>query len=40
MLMLADWLLEGLTVDGWVSAILGGIVLSLFNWGVELFDKD
>jgi len=40
MLMLASRLLDGLSIDGWGSAILGGIVLSLFNWGIELFDKD
>jgi putative membrane protein len=40
MLMLAGKLLDGLSIDGWGSAILGGIVVSLFNWGIELFDKD
>jgi len=40
MLMLASKLLDGLTIDGWGSAILGGIVVGLFNWGIELFDKD
>ena len=29
---LAAWLLDGLTVDGWLAAILGGLVLALFNW--------
>lgn len=40
MLMLASKLLDGLSIDGWGSAILGGLVLSLFNWGIGLFDKD
>ncbi len=32
MLLLASSLLSGLTVDGCVPALLGGIVLGLFNW--------
>ena len=29
---LAAWLLQGLTVDGCLPAVLGGLVLALFNW--------
>ena len=32
MLLLAATLLDGLTVDGCMPAILGGVVLGLFNW--------
>lgn len=32
MLLLAAALLDGLTVDGCLPAILGGLVLGLFNW--------
>ena len=31
MLYLADFLLEGLRVDGFVPAILGGLVIAVFN---------
>ncbi len=37
MLLLASALLEGLTVDGCLPAILGGLVLGLFNWVVGAF---
>lgn len=39
MLYLADILLSGLTVDGWGAAILGGIVIALFNWVVRAFSE-
>ena len=29
---LAAWLLDGLTVDGCLPAVLGGLVLAVFNW--------
>jgi putative membrane protein len=32
MLKLADWFLSGLTVQGFVAAILGGLVIALVNW--------
>jgi putative membrane protein len=32
---LAAWMLDGLTVDGCLPAILGGLVLALFNWLVR-----
>ncbi len=35
MLYLAAFLLSGLTVEGCLPAILGGIVLALFNWLVR-----
>ncbi len=39
MLYLAGMLLDGLTVQGCAPAILGGIVLGLFNWVVGAFSK-
>ena len=35
MLWLADYFLEGLQVDGFVPAILGGLVIAIFNWVVR-----
>jgi len=35
MLYLADFLLEGLRIDGFVPAILGGLVIAIFNWVVR-----
>jgi len=32
MLYLAAYFLDGLTIDGCFSALLGGLVLGLFNW--------
>ncbi len=32
---LAAWLLDGLTVDGCLPAVLGGLVLAVFNWLVQ-----
>lgn len=32
MFWLAAWLLSGLTVDGCLPAILGGLVIALVNW--------
>ena len=32
MLKLADWFLSGLTVQGFVAAILGGLVIAVVNW--------
>lgn len=40
MLMLAGALLDGLTVNGCLPAILGGIVIGLFNWLVRAFGDD
>ncbi len=37
MLLLAGALLDGLTVQGCLPAILGGLVLGLFNWIVGAF---
>lgn len=36
MFALAAWLLGGLTVDGCLPAILGGLVLAVFNWLVRV----
>lgn len=35
LLMLAGWITPGLTVDGFLSAILGSIVLSLLSLGIS-----
>ena len=40
MLYLAAALVPGLTVDGCGWAILGGIVLGLFNWLVRAFSRE
>lgn len=37
MLLLAGSLLDGLTVEGCLPAILGGVVLGLFNWVMGAF---
>ncbi len=37
MLALAALLLDGLTIAGFVPALLGGLVLALFNWLVRAF---
>ncbi|MDH3743740.1 MAG: phage holin family protein [Acidobacteriota bacterium] len=37
MLILASLILEGLSVQGCMPAILGGLVLALFNWVVRAF---
>ena len=39
MLYLADILLSGLSVDGFGAALLGGIVIALFNWVVRAFSE-
>ena len=39
-LYVAAWLLDGLTIDGCGAALLGGLVLALFNWVVRAFDKE
>ena len=36
---LAAWLLDGLTVDGCLPAVLGGLVLAVFNWLMRGFVK-
>jgi len=40
MLWLAGWLLDGLTVDGCGAAVLGGLVIALFNWLVRAFARE
>jgi putative membrane protein len=40
MFYLAGALLDGLTIDGCLPAILGGVVLALFNWLVRAFTTD
>lgn len=39
MLYFADLLLSGFSVDGVTPAILGGIVIALFNWVVRAFSE-
>lgn len=39
-LYLAAWLLDGLTIDGCGAALLGGLVIALFNWVVRAFGKE
>ncbi len=40
MLYLAGALLGGLTVDGCAPALLGGIVLGIFNWALRALTKE
>lgn len=40
MLYLAAWLLPELQVQGCMAAILGGLVIALFNWAVRAFTPD
>jgi putative membrane protein len=37
MLLLVDYFLDGLRVDGCLPAILGGVVIALFNWLTRAF---
>ncbi|HZI63279.1 MAG TPA: phage holin family protein [Thermoanaerobaculia bacterium] len=37
MLYLAAYFLDGLTVSGFLAALLGGLVIALFNWAVRAF---
>lgn len=39
-LLLADFLLEGLRIDGCAPAILGGLVIAAVNWLVRAFTSD
>lgn len=39
-LYVASWLLGGLTVDGCLPALLGGIVIALFNWVIRAFSQE
>lgn len=40
LLYLASFLLGGLTIDGCFPAILGGLVMALFNWVVRALSSD
>lgn len=40
MLYLAAYVLDGLAVDGCLPAILGGLVIGVFNWLVRAFTED
>ncbi len=39
MLILASLVLKGLSIQGCLPAILGGLVLALFNWVVRAFGE-
>lgn len=39
-LYMAAWLLDGLTIDGCGAALLGGVVMALFNWVVRAFSDE
>lgn len=39
MFWLAAWLLDGLSVDGCLPAVLGGLVIAVFNWLVRAFAR-
>ena len=39
-LYVASGLLSGLTIDGCGSALLGGIVIALFNWVIRAFGNE
>jgi len=40
MLYLADVFLDGLRIDGCMPAILGGLVIALFNWVLKALTPD
>ena len=40
LLYLASFLLSGLTIDGCFPALLGGLVLALFNWVIRALSSD
>jgi len=40
MVYLAAYFLDGLQVDGCFPAVLGGLVLAVFNWVVRAFTED
>ena len=40
MLYLADFFLAGLRIDGCLPAILGGLVIALFNWVLKALTPD
>jgi uncharacterized membrane protein YvlD (DUF360 family) len=41
MVKLADYFIEGFTVDGWVSAILFSLIVSIVSYLLHLFiDRD
>ena len=40
MLYLAAGLLDGLSIDGCVPALLGGLVIAAFNWLARAFGRD
>jgi putative membrane protein len=40
MLLITDWLTDALTVDGFGTALLGAIVISIVSWGLSTFLPD
>ncbi len=39
MLYVTAWFLSGFKVDGFLAALLGGLVIALFNWAVGALTK-
>ena len=40
LLYLAAWILDGLTIEGCLPAILGGLVMALFNWIIRALSSE
>jgi len=40
LLYLASFILNGLTIDGCFPALLGGLVMALFNWVIRALSSD
>ncbi len=40
MLLVVDWLTDGLEVDGFINAMLGAVVISVVSWALSLFLPD
>lgn len=40
LLYLAAWILDGLTIEGCFPAILGGLVMALFNWIIRALSSE
>jgi len=40
MLKLTAFFLDGFAVQGFMAAVLGGVVIAVFNWAVQALTKD
>lgn len=40
MLLVVDWLTNGLEVDGFINAMLGAVVISIVSWALSLVLPD